>query len=111
MPLTNENRWGFLLRATRCRDYDAHAIVLPTTRDRNRFDAVSIGGVGIFPCVGGRDEEAAKRFQAALDELGRGSNFAEMPIEALHRGDPSPEVMESVWYSGPGFWLERSKAG
>ena len=66
MPLTNEKQWGFLLRATRGRDHDADAIVLPTARDRKRFDAVSIGGVGIFPCIGGRDEPAAKRFQTAF---------------------------------------------
>jgi protein-L-isoaspartate(D-aspartate) O-methyltransferase len=115
MPLTCENRFGFLLRATRCRDYDADAIVLPTARDRNRLDATSIGWVGIFPCAGGREEEAAKRLQAALDELRRGSNLGfnvnEIPIEALHRGDPSPEVMDEVWYHGPGFWLERKNAG
>src|SRR5258708_17096446 len=29
MPLTSENLWGFLFRATRCRDYDAESIVLP----------------------------------------------------------------------------------
>jgi protein-L-isoaspartate(D-aspartate) O-methyltransferase len=110
MPLTSENWWGFLLRATRCRDYDAESIVLPAARDRNRFDAVSIGGVGIFPCTGGRDEQAAKRFQEALDQLHRGSNFAEIPIEALHRGEPSPEVIDKVWYHGPGFWLERKEA-
>ena len=110
MPLTSENWWGFLLRATRCRDYDAKTIVLPAARDRNRFDAVSIGGVGIFPCIGGRDEQAAKRFQEALDQLHRGSNFAEIPIEALHRGEPSPEVIDKVWYHGPGFWLERKEA-
>jgi protein-L-isoaspartate(D-aspartate) O-methyltransferase len=111
MPLTNENRFGFLLRATRCRDYDAESIVLPAARDRNRFDAVSIGSVGIFPCIGGRDDEAAKRFQNVLDELHRGSNFTEIPIEALHRGDPGPEVMDKVWYHGPGFWLERRETG
>jgi protein-L-isoaspartate(D-aspartate) O-methyltransferase len=110
MPLTNDNQWGFLLRATRPRDYDAESIVLPEARDRNRFDATSIGGVGIFPCVGGRDEEAVKRFQTALEELGRGSNFAEIPIEALHRGDPGPAVMDKVWHQGPGFWLERKQA-
>jgi len=71
---------------------------------------VSIGGVGIFPCIGGRDEQAAKRFQEALDQLHRGSNFAEIPIEALHRGEPSPEVIDKVWYHGPGFWLERKEA-
>ncbi len=111
MPLTNENRWGFLLRATRCRDYDEASIVLPTARDPNRFDAVSISGVGIFPCIGGRDEQAAKRFQDALDGLRRGSNFTEIPIEALHRGDPGAEVMDKVWYHGPGFWLERKETG
>jgi protein-L-isoaspartate(D-aspartate) O-methyltransferase len=111
MPLTNEKQWGFRLLATRCRDHDRESIVLPQARDQNRFDATSIGGVGIFPCIGGRDEEAAKRLQAALDDLRHGSNFAEIPIEALHRGDPGPEVMDKVWYHGPGFWLEQKKAG
>ena len=111
MPLTGDSRFGFLLRATRCRDYDAESIVPPEARDRNRFDAISIGSVGIFPCIGGRDDEAAKRFQNVLDELHRGSNFTEIPIEALHRGDPGPEVMDKVWYYGPGFWLERKEAG
>jgi protein-L-isoaspartate(D-aspartate) O-methyltransferase len=110
MPLTGENGWGFLLRATRRPAYDAESIILPTARDPNRFDAVSISGVGIFPCIGGRDQQAAERFQAALDELGRGANFAEIPIEALHRADPDPEVMKKVWYHGPGFWLERKEA-
>src|SRR5215471_830013 len=94
MPLTNEKWWGFLLRATRCRDHDTAGIVLPTARDRNRFDAVSIGRVGIFPCIGGRDEQAAKRFQEALDQLPRGYSFTELPFGALHRGDPGPEVMD-----------------
>jgi protein-L-isoaspartate(D-aspartate) O-methyltransferase len=94
MPLTGENWWGFLLLATR--------------PDPGRFEATSIGGVGIFPCVGGRDEEAATQFQDALQELRRGSGAA-IPFEALHRGDPGPAVMDSVWYHGPGFWLERRK--
>jgi protein-L-isoaspartate(D-aspartate) O-methyltransferase len=94
MPLTGENWWGFLLLATR--------------PDPGRFEATSIGGVGIFPCVGGRDEEAATQFQDALQELRRGSGAA-IPFEALHRGDPGPAVMDSVWYHGPGFWLEQRK--
>jgi len=110
MPLTTENRWGFLLRATRRRDYDAERIVLPTARVQDRFDAVSIGGVGIFPCIGGRNEQAAKRFQEALDQLDHRSCFAKIPIEALHRGEPGPEVIDKVWYHGPGFWLERKEA-
>jgi hypothetical protein len=53
---------------------DAANIDLPAARDLNRFDARSIGGVGIFPCAGGRDEEAAKRFL----ELGRFSDWADI---------------------------------
>jgi protein-L-isoaspartate(D-aspartate) O-methyltransferase len=98
------------LRAGEVTEGDAESIVLPKAPDRNRFDATSIGSVGIFPCIGGRDEEAAKRLQAAFDGLRRGSGFAEIPIEVLHRGDPGPEVTDKVWYHGPGFWLERKEA-
>jgi protein-L-isoaspartate(D-aspartate) O-methyltransferase len=108
MPLTGDNRWGFLLLATRSPEYDAACIVLPAARDPDRFEAKPIGGVGIFPCIGGRDEDAAKRLQDALPELRRGSGLS-IPFEALHRGDPAPELMDSVWYHGPGFWLERGK--
>lgn len=110
MPLTGDNWWGFLLRATHGRDDDARLIVLPEARKRNRFDAVSIGGVEIFPCVGGRDEAAAKRLDLALDTL-PGASPEDVPIEALHRGDPAPGDMDRVWYYGPGFWLERRKIG
>jgi protein-L-isoaspartate(D-aspartate) O-methyltransferase len=92
MPLTGENRWGFMLPATR----------LPS----DDFAADSIGPVGIFPCVGGRDEAAAKRLTEALTRQ-RGSWFAEVPIVALHRGEPRGDEADRVWYGGPGFWLER----
>jgi protein-L-isoaspartate(D-aspartate) O-methyltransferase len=107
MPLTGEQQWGFLLLVTRPAIRDAASAVLPAAAGPDWFDARSIGGVGIFPCVGGRDEEAAKRFL----ELARGSNWADIPIAALHRGDPGPEAMDGVWYRGPGFWLERAQAG
>jgi protein-L-isoaspartate(D-aspartate) O-methyltransferase len=110
MPLTGEDRWGVLLLATKYGYYDGASIVLPAARDSRRFEATSIGGVGIFPCVGGRDEEAAKRLQRALAELRRHSGF-DVPFEALHRGDPGPRTMDRVWYHGPGFWLERKQAG
>jgi protein-L-isoaspartate(D-aspartate) O-methyltransferase len=109
MPLTGENWRGFMLRVTRCPDYDRSLVVLPAGRDHNRFDAVSVGPIGFFPCVGGRDEQAAKRLQDAFDELYRGSWRSEIPIDALHRGDPSPELVDKVWYHGPGFWLERKQ--
>lgn len=109
MPLTGENWWGFLLHATRCRDYDTDLIVLPPHRDQSRFHAVSIGSVGIFPCAGGRDEDAAKRLRHTLEELYLASPSAEIPIETLHRGAPSREIMDKVWYYGPDFWLERKE--
>lgn len=94
MPLTTESRWGFMLRAVRRGD---------------AFDAASISRVGIFPCVGGRDEEAGRRLQQALNDLPRGSGSAEIPIGALHRGAPAAEVVDEVWHHGPGFWLERRR--
>jgi protein-L-isoaspartate(D-aspartate) O-methyltransferase len=104
MPITSEQGSGFLLLVTRPAIDKEASIVLPAARDHDRFDARSIGGVGIFPCVGGRDAEAAKQFL----EMAQGSNWVGIPISALHRGDPSPEAMGGVWFRGPGFWLERA---
>jgi protein-L-isoaspartate(D-aspartate) O-methyltransferase len=106
MPLTAEKGWGFLLLATRSAVADAASAALPETRNPDRFEAISIGGVGIFDCVGGRDEEAAVRLADALHELRRSSS-ADTPFAALYRGDPGPDAMDGVWYRGPGFWLER----
>jgi protein-L-isoaspartate(D-aspartate) O-methyltransferase len=88
MPLTSESWSGFLLRVV---------------RRGNAFTAASIGGVGIYPCVGGRDEEAGKRLQSALKGLAPGK----VPIRALRLGDPEPDDAKRVWYQAPGFWLER----
>jgi protein-L-isoaspartate(D-aspartate) O-methyltransferase len=106
MPLTADNRLGFLLRATRGRDLDPGQIVLPQARASNRFEATWIGPVGIFPCAGARDIDAAIRLERALNELRRVSWFAAIPIVGLHRGEPTADVMERVWYHAPGFWLE-----
>jgi protein-L-isoaspartate(D-aspartate) O-methyltransferase len=92
MPLTCESWWGFLLRVI---------------RHGEAFAACSIGGVGIYPCAGGRDEDAAKRLQAALE----GRSDAKIPICALHVGDPAAHDAGKVWYRAPGFWLERETAG
>ena len=108
MPLTGENRWGFLLLVTRPATDNEASIVLPSARDPNRFEATSISGVGIFHCVGGRDGEAAERLREALDELHRNSS-TEIPIATLHRGDPGPQAIDGAWYRGPGFWLERKE--
>ena len=95
MPLTSEKRWGFMLRATR--------------RGRE-FAAASIGWVGIFPCAGGRDPEAAQRLEDAL-KAARGSAATDLPIRALHRGEPAPDARAHGLVSRPGFWLERSPEG
>jgi protein-L-isoaspartate(D-aspartate) O-methyltransferase len=100
MPMT-ANRWfGFLLLATR-----------PTSDDPSTLEARSIGGVGIFPCAGGRDNEAAARLEAAIDRTVADARQArllpEIPIQALHRGDPPADAGERVWYAAPGCWLER----
>ena len=92
MPLTSENRWGFLLKAI---------------RRGTQFEAASIGGVGIYPCVGGRDEEAGKQLAQALVAL-RSIGATQVPVRALHRGEPDAEAVDKVWYRAPGFWLERN---
>jgi protein-L-isoaspartate(D-aspartate) O-methyltransferase len=103
VPLTASRWFGFLLHATRPS--------LPAEgRDENCFEARSIGGVGIFPCAGGRDDEAAERLQAAWERVVREAGNrgpTEVPIKALHRGDPPADANDRVWYAGPDFWLER----
>jgi protein-L-isoaspartate(D-aspartate) O-methyltransferase len=91
MPLTGANWWGFILRAERQGD---------------SFRARSIGGVGIFPCAGGRDEAAGERLQKALESV----QARDVPIRGLHRGEPPAEVGDKLWYAGPGFWLERAQS-
>ncbi|MGE3652259.1 MAG: protein-L-isoaspartate O-methyltransferase [Reyranellaceae bacterium] len=89
MPLTARYGWGIMLRVE---------------RRGAAFAAASIGGVGIYPCAGGRDGAAEDRLQRALERLTR--NIA--PITALHRGEPPADDRARVWYAGPGFWLERA---
>ena len=91
LPLTTESWSGFLLGVTR--------------RGRS-FAASSLGGVSIYPCVDGRDEQAGRRLKTALDGIAPG----DVPISALHRTDPSPADAARVWYQAPGCWLERKLA-
>lgn len=88
MPLTDANRWGFMLKVT---------------RDGAALRAGSTGRLGIYPCAGGRDDAAAERLERALAALGRDP----VPVHTLHRGAPPPDAGDAVWYEGPGFWLER----
>jgi protein-L-isoaspartate(D-aspartate) O-methyltransferase len=109
MPLTSWHWFGFLLLVTRPKTHDPSLITLPD--DRNCFEACSIGGVGIFPCAGGRDEEAGQRLARSIDQAlrdaPRGRTLPEIPIQALYRGDPPADANDRVWYAGPDFWLER----
>ncbi|MGY3452182.1 protein-L-isoaspartate O-methyltransferase family protein [Bradyrhizobium sp. USDA 4353] len=88
LPLTCEDWSGFLLRVV---------------RRGASFAASSIGGVSIYPCTNGRDDDAGRRLKSAL----KNSPTMNVPIQALHRGIPSSAVSERVWYQAPGFWLER----
>jgi protein-L-isoaspartate(D-aspartate) O-methyltransferase len=87
VPLTGKSWFGFMMLAR---------------RRRAKFDARSLGGVGIFHCAGGRNDAAAERLWRALRRL-RG---APVPVKALHRGKPPASAKRRVWYAGPGFWLE-----
>jgi len=95
MPLTGENRLGFMLRVI---------------RHGEAYEAAAIGGVGIFHCAGGRNAEAGARLQQALEAQGTPSVpwfRREMPTWALHRGAPTTDAALRAWYHAPGFWLER----
>jgi protein-L-isoaspartate(D-aspartate) O-methyltransferase len=92
MPLTGGDRRGFMLRAIRRGD---------------AFEAASIGWVGIYPCMGGRDDEAAGRLWRTLLSVA-GKSGRDIPICALHRGAPEERPTDRVWYHGPDFWLERA---
>jgi protein-L-isoaspartate(D-aspartate) O-methyltransferase len=110
MPLTAARWFGFLLLLTRPLTHETSLIALPDARDRERFEARSIGGVGIFPCAGGRDDEAAARLEKTLDQAAREAHnrlAPEIPIQALHRGEPPADAGDRVWYAAPGCWLER----
>jgi protein-L-isoaspartate(D-aspartate) O-methyltransferase len=89
MPLTADRWWGFMLRAIR-RGED--------------FAASAIGWVGIFPCAGGRDAEAAQELAQALQAV-QARAATDLPFRTLHRGEPGPD--DAAWYRAPGFWLER----
>ena len=90
MPLTAENWWGFMLRAQRSGD---------------GFEATAIGWVGIFPCLGGRDDDAGSRLRAALRDQ---RSAPGLPFRRLHRGEAGADDSVKVWYHAPGCWLERA---
>ncbi len=84
LPLTTEDWSGFLLRVV---------------RRGTSFDASSTGGVSIYPCKNGRDEDASRRLKSALES----ANTVNVPIRALHRGNPSSARFRTGLVSCP--WL------
>ena len=88
MPLTGGNGWGFFLRASRLQE---------------GFDAVSLGPVGFFPCMGGRDADEANRLARKL----RGLRGRPVPVRSMHRGRP-PVSDRSVWYAAGDIWLSKT---
>jgi protein-L-isoaspartate(D-aspartate) O-methyltransferase len=96
MPLTAKNWWGLMLRAIRRGDI---------------FTATAIGWVGIYPCAGGCDPDAAERLAGTLAiELRHRKAAHDLPICALHRGAPEAMPGRRAWYRAPGFWLEQTAA-
>jgi protein-L-isoaspartate(D-aspartate) O-methyltransferase len=70
-----------------------------TARTAQLFDAQVISLTAIIPCVGGQDEEMARRLGQALAPAGM---FAMPAIRSLRRGVPPDD---SCWLAGDGWWL------
>ena len=83
--------------------------MLRAMRRGEAFDAGAIGWVGIFPCAGGRDEEAAQRLAQALQRSAAAA-WRRLPFRALHRGEPGPDDA-AVWYHAPGLLARARAAG
>jgi protein-L-isoaspartate(D-aspartate) O-methyltransferase len=85
IPLTNEHRYGMLLRVDRAAD---------------GFAARQAGNIGIFPCVGARDPGDAERLGRALADFpGR------QALRSLRR-DPHDQD-ESCWLHRDGWCLSK----
>jgi protein-L-isoaspartate(D-aspartate) O-methyltransferase len=85
VPLTNAEMWGGFLLITR------HA------GETQHYPARFVHHVGVIPCVGGRDPEAAARLKEALAK----APFS--AIQSLHRAPEEPDG--SCWLAGNGWWL------
>jgi len=71
-------------------------MLLVTRKSAERFDASFVSPAMFVPCLGGRDEETARRLTEAFR---RGGTEA---VSSLYRGKP---VDESCWFAGNGWWL------
>jgi protein-L-isoaspartate(D-aspartate) O-methyltransferase len=89
LPLTGERGWGRVLLATRRRQGEG-------------FAARFVGNVGIYHFLGARDDEAAKRLDAAF---ARGDAAS---LQSLRR-EPHEED-ETCWLHGESYCLSRNAA-
>jgi protein-L-isoaspartate(D-aspartate) O-methyltransferase len=87
MPLTAIDLRGFMLLITALGD--------------QRFAAEVICSAGFIPCIGARDDVAARELARAL---ARGDSS---DVRSLRRGD-APD--NSVWLTGVGWWLSTAAA-
>ena len=74
-----------------------HGAVFCITRDGEAFLATWISAVGVYPCEGGRDDEAEKQLDAALQRGGWQN------VTRLYRNDRLPP--EQCWLRSPGWSL------
>lgn len=87
VPLTLENQFGWILKAT---------------RKQPRWDAHFIGQVGIFPCIGARSAAAESRLKKAIAGGGT-ENVRSLRLDEHKRN-------RDCWLHGQGFCLSRRRA-
>ena len=82
VPFTGPDRWGAFLMIV---------------RTGSRYAVEYAGSTGIIPCVGGRNDAATARLQAALARSGFET------IRSLRRAPETPDA--TCWLEGDGWWL------
>jgi protein-L-isoaspartate(D-aspartate) O-methyltransferase len=85
IPMTGARQWGFMLRLE---------------RTGAGFTARSVGSVGFFHCVGGRDEAEAEALTSAMANDPTCAQF-----KSLRRDPHEPD--ESCWLHGHGWCLSK----
>jgi protein-L-isoaspartate(D-aspartate) O-methyltransferase len=97
--LRHQGRLLLPLTATDDTDRGGAGRVLKLTRQPEGFTASFISGVGIFPCVGGRDAELNHRLKEAFE---RGDWKS---VQSLRRD--SHESADTCWFHAENFCLSR----
>ncbi|MBI1777702.1 MAG: protein-L-isoaspartate(D-aspartate) O-methyltransferase [Proteobacteria bacterium] len=95
VPLTVEDLprgWG--PRGSGRNGFGAYLLIEPKG---SRYAVRFVSRVGIFPCIGGRDERSAEKLRGAL----RFSDFT--AISSLRRPPEKPD--DTLWLRGTGYWF------